>query len=38
MMNFYFKDLNQDIRYIEVINTYNLAYWIATDASHYVEN
>ena len=37
-MNFYFKDPNQDIRYIEVINTYNLAYWIATDANHFVEN
>ena len=37
-MNFYFKDPSQDIRYIEVINTYNLAYWIAVDASHYEEN
>lgn len=37
-MNFYFKDPIQDIRYIEVINTYNLAYWIATDANHFVEN
>jgi hypothetical protein len=37
-MNFYFKDPRQDIRYIEVINTYNLAYWIAVDASHYEEN
>ena len=37
-MNFYFKDPNQDIKYIEVTNTYNLAYWIATDANHFVEN
>ena len=37
-MNFYFKDPVQDIRYIEVTNTYNLAYWIATDANHFVEN
>lgn len=37
-MNFYFKDPIQDIRYIEVTNTYNLAYWIATDANHFVEN
>jgi hypothetical protein len=37
-MNFYFNDPNQDIKYIEVTNTYNLAYWIATDANHFVEN
>jgi hypothetical protein len=37
-MNFYFKDPNQDIKYIEVTNTYNLAYWIATDVNHFVEN
>ena len=37
-MNFYFQDPIQDIRYIEVTNTYNLAYWIATDANHFVEN
>lgn len=37
-MNFYFKDPYQDIKYIEVINTYNLAFWIATDANHFVEN
>ena len=37
-MNFYFNDPSQDIRYIEVTNTYNLAYWIATDANHFVEN
>ena len=37
-MNFYFKDTSQDITYIEVVNTFNLAYWIASDASHYEEN
>ena len=37
-MNFYFKDQNQDQIYLEVINNYNLAYWIAADIDLYVDS
>lgn len=37
-MNFYFKDHNQDQIYLEVINNYNLAYWIAADIDLYVDS
>lgn len=37
-MNFYFKDHNQDQIFLEVINNYNLAYWIAADIDLYLDS
>ena len=36
-MNFYFKNKNYDFLYLEAVNKYNLAYWIAADADYYYE-
>ena len=37
-MNFYGKDFNQDKLFVEIRNSLELAYWIASDNDHFVEN
>ena len=38
LMKFFNKNKEQDLIYLEISNRYNLAYWIAADLDHYVEN
>ena len=37
-MNFYGKDFNQDKLFVEIRNSLELAYWIASDNDHFVES
>ena len=37
-MKFFNINLEQDITYLKASNKYNLAYWVASDVDHYVDN